>query len=66
METETWGSGVPILKGCMANFELETHHAFDAGDHRIILGRILKVRYDPDHEPLVFLRGKYRKVHVET
>lgn len=66
VELETWSLGVPILKGCMANFEMETHHAFDAGDHRVILGRILKVRYDPDHEPLVFLRGKYRKVHVET
>jgi flavin reductase (DIM6/NTAB) family NADH-FMN oxidoreductase RutF len=44
---------------------METHHAFDAGDHRVILGRVLKVRYDPDHEPLVFLRGKYRKVHTE-
>ena len=65
VETETWGSGVPILKGCMANFELETHHAFDAGDHRVIVGRILKVRYDPHHEPLVFLRGKYRKVHTD-
>ena len=62
---ETWATGVPILKGCMANFELQTHHAFDAGDHRVIVGRILKVRYDPDHEPLVFLRGRYRKVHTE-
>jgi flavin reductase (DIM6/NTAB) family NADH-FMN oxidoreductase RutF len=65
VETELWDLGVPILKGCMANFELETHHAFDAGDHRVILGRILKVRYDPDHEPLVFLRGQYRKVHTD-
>lgn len=66
VDLETWSSGVPILKGCMANFELETHHAFDAGDHRVIVGRILKVRYDPGHEPLVFLRGRYRKVHTEA
>lgn len=65
VDCETWETGAPILKGCMANFELETHHAFDAGDHRVIVGRILKVRYDPDHEPLVFLRGQYRKVHTD-
>jgi flavin reductase (DIM6/NTAB) family NADH-FMN oxidoreductase RutF len=56
---ETWATGAPVLDGCMANFECETHHAFDAGDHRVFIGRVLKVRIDPDHEPLVFLRGGY-------
>jgi flavin reductase (DIM6/NTAB) family NADH-FMN oxidoreductase RutF len=44
---------------------LETIQAFDSGDHKIFIGKILKARYEPDHEPLVYLRGKYRKVHVE-
>ena len=56
---ETWRTGAPVIDGCMANFECETHHAFDAGDHRVFIGRIVKVRMDPDHEPLVFLRGGY-------
>jgi len=56
---ETWSTGAPVLSGCMANFECETHQAFDAGDHRVFIGRVLKVRMDPDHEPLVFLRGGY-------
>ena len=56
---ETWETGAPVLDGCMANFECETHSAFDAGDHRVFIGRIVKVRMDPDHEPLVFLRGGY-------
>ncbi len=57
--------GVPILPGCMANFELETHQVIDAGDHRIFIGRILKVRFDPEHEPLVYLRGRFRRVHTD-
>lgn len=66
IETETWRTGVPILPGCMANFECETHQAFDAGDHRVFVGRVVKLRYDPDHEPLVYLQGRFRRVHVDT
>jgi flavin reductase (DIM6/NTAB) family NADH-FMN oxidoreductase RutF len=66
LETETWRTGVPILPGCMANFECETHHVFDAGDHRVYVGRVVKLRYDPDHEPLVYLQGRFRRVHVDA
>ncbi|MDO9336318.1 MAG: flavin reductase family protein [Caulobacter sp.] len=65
LECETWDHGVPILPGCMANFELETEQVIDAGDHRIFIGRILKVRFDPEHEPLVYLRGQFRRVHTD-
>jgi flavin reductase (DIM6/NTAB) family NADH-FMN oxidoreductase RutF len=66
IETETWRTGVPILPNCMANFECETHHVFDAGDHRVYVGRVVKLRYDPDHEPLVYLQGRFRRVHVDA
>lgn len=59
LATATWQTGAPVIDGCMANFECVTHQAFDAGDHRIFIGRIVKVLMDPDHEPLVFLRGGY-------
>lgn len=65
LKPEVWKSGAPVIPGCMANFDCETHHAFDAGDHRVFVGKVLKVGYDPDHEPLVFLRGGYRKVHTD-
>jgi len=66
LAASVWNTGVPVLDGCMANFECETHHSFDAGDHRIFVGRILRVRYDPHHEPLVYLRGGYRRVHTDA
>lgn len=59
LPTRVWETGAPVIDGCMANFECVTHQAFDAGDHRIFIGRIVKVLMDPDHEPLVFLRGGY-------
>jgi len=61
----TWHTGAPVLPGCMANFECRTEQSIDAGDHRILIGRILKVHHDADHEPLVYLRGGYRKVHTD-
>lgn len=63
--SETWATGAPVLDGCMANFECQTIQAFDAGDHRVFIGRVLKVRMDPDHEPLVFLRGGYCGVRTD-
>jgi len=66
LETEVWRTGVPILPDCMANFECQTHHVFDAGDHRVYVGRVVKLRYDPDHEPLVYLQGRFRRVHVDA
>ncbi|MDP1632737.1 MAG: flavin reductase family protein [Caulobacter sp.] len=62
---ETWHTGAPVLPGCMGNFECRVDTAFDAGDHRVFIGHILKVRHDAAHEPLVFLRGGYRKVHTD-
>lgn len=66
LETQLWRTGVPVIDGCMASFECETHHSFDAGDHRVFVGRILRVRFEPDHEPLVYLRGGYRRVHTDA
>jgi len=62
---DTWHTGAPVLPGCMANFECRAHDIIDAGDHRILIGRILKVHHDAEHEPLVYLRGGYRKVHTD-
>lgn len=61
---ETWETGAPVLSGSMANFECRTERSFDAGDHRVVIGRVVKVRMDPDHQPLVFLRGGYCGVTV--
>ncbi len=61
---EEWSTGAPILKGCMASFECETHQTIDAGDHRLFLGLVRKLNFDPAYEPLLYLRGAYRRVHT--
>ena len=66
VDWEAGEAGAPILAGCMANFELRLSHVFNAGDHRVVVGRIVRVRFDPAHEPLVYLQGRFRRVHVEA
>jgi flavin reductase (DIM6/NTAB) family NADH-FMN oxidoreductase RutF len=58
---ETW-AGAPILGGCLANFECVVDKAFDAGDHRVIIGRVEKLRYDASGAPLLFLGSRFREL----
>jgi flavin reductase (DIM6/NTAB) family NADH-FMN oxidoreductase RutF len=34
-----------------------------AGDHMILMGRVVRASYQPRRDPLLFFRGKYRKLH---
>ena len=58
---ETW-AGAPILGGCVANFECAVDRAFDAGDHRVFIGRVEAMRYESDAMPLLFLGSRFREL----
>jgi flavin reductase (DIM6/NTAB) family NADH-FMN oxidoreductase RutF len=57
---ELWDTGCPILTDTLANFECKTQHIYDGGDHLIFVGRVQKMRFAADGEPLLFFRGGYR------
>jgi flavin reductase (DIM6/NTAB) family NADH-FMN oxidoreductase RutF/pimeloyl-ACP methyl ester carboxylesterase len=61
---ETWDIGAPILQDCFASFECERHEVLDGGDHRIFIVRVRRVRFDPARDPLLYLQGRYQRVHV--
>ncbi|MEM6386770.1 MAG: flavin reductase family protein [Pseudomonadota bacterium] len=48
--------GVPLITGCLAHFECERFAAHDAGDHTIVIGRVLGAATTPAN-PLVFSGG---------
>jgi flavin reductase (DIM6/NTAB) family NADH-FMN oxidoreductase RutF len=50
--------GVPVLDDALARFDCAHDRSHDAGDHVIIVGRILRARLR-DGEPLVFSQGHY-------
>jgi flavin reductase (DIM6/NTAB) family NADH-FMN oxidoreductase RutF len=61
---ETWENGCPILADALANFECAVHAVHDGGDHRIFLGRVLRMQARGDGQPLLFSRGGYRRLGV--
>lgn len=60
---ETWESGVPILTGSLASFECDTHAVHDGGDHVVFIGRVRRAAFEPSRDPLLYFRGKYRRLH---
>jgi flavin reductase (DIM6/NTAB) family NADH-FMN oxidoreductase RutF len=53
--------GTPILHGSLAYLECRLHSAQAAGDHTIFIAEVEDVVVR-EGEPLLFFRGKYRKV----
>jgi flavin reductase (DIM6/NTAB) family NADH-FMN oxidoreductase RutF/pimeloyl-ACP methyl ester carboxylesterase len=64
VDRELWDRRVPILREAMANFECSIEEVHEGGDHLIVVGRVSRVHFDPSRDPLLFLQGKYRRVHV--
>jgi flavin reductase (DIM6/NTAB) family NADH-FMN oxidoreductase RutF len=59
---EFWSSGVPILEGCVANFECALVDVLDGGDHKIFLGKVERMRSSGTGKPLVYCRGAYAEL----
>ena len=51
--------GLPLLEPTVAYAECALHDLVDAGDHRIVLGRIVAGRAMVDRTPLGYWRGGY-------
>ena len=51
--------GPPALADALSVFECEAEAVHDAGDHAILIGRVVRFSRLGDGEPLVFFRGKY-------
>ncbi|MEO5372708.1 MAG: flavin reductase family protein [Alphaproteobacteria bacterium] len=58
----TWDSGVPILSGCLATLECGVEHAYDGGDHVIIVGRVQRLTASAAGQPLLYFRSAYAEI----
>jgi len=61
IEYDVWETGCPILKDCLANLECRREAVYDAGDHKIIVGRVEKLAVSDVGHPLLYFRGKYAR-----
>jgi flavin reductase (DIM6/NTAB) family NADH-FMN oxidoreductase RutF/pimeloyl-ACP methyl ester carboxylesterase len=55
--------GAPVLLGSLGVFECERDSLYEAGDHFILVGRVEKASFEPRRDPLLYFRGKYRRLH---
>ncbi|WP_296172271.1 alpha/beta fold hydrolase [uncultured Brevundimonas sp.] len=60
---EPWHDGVPALVGSLAVFLCRKHAVHDGGDHRIFVGEVIRARFEPRRDPLLYFRGRYRRLH---
>lgn len=56
-------TGVPLLGGSLVSFECERESLHEAGDHFILIGRVVRAQFEPHRDPLLYFRGKYRRLH---
>ncbi|MET7450762.1 flavin reductase family protein [Streptomyces sp. NPDC005574] len=56
-------SGAPLVGGALATLECRTEQRIPAGDHTLVIGRVLTARV-PSAEggPLTYFRGRYRQL----
>lgn len=52
-------NGCPALEDALAHFECSVEARHEAGDHIIMIGRVLHFEYSEDGRPLLFHRGSY-------
>lgn len=52
-------NGNPVIDGCVAHVDCETEIIHDAGDHHIVLGRVVEMGVHNPVDPLLFFRGGY-------
>ena len=59
------GAGAPILKDSLGVFECERFAVYDGGDHHILVGHVIKASFDAGLDPLLYFRGRYRRLHFD-
>ncbi len=57
--------GVPLLEGSLSVFECARSAVHDAGDHVILVGEVKRATFDPALDPLLYFRGRYRRLHFD-
>ncbi len=56
----------PVIHPNLVAFECETYARYDGGDHRLLLGRVIRIESAPDGQsPLLYYRGQYRELSQE-
>jgi flavin reductase (DIM6/NTAB) family NADH-FMN oxidoreductase RutF len=61
----TGETGAPLLMESLGVFECERHAVHEGGDHLILVGKVIRASFDPNMDPLLYFRGRYRRLHFD-
>ena len=53
-------TGSPVLEGGLGHVDCAIHQVVEAGDHYVVIGRVLDLAEAGAEDPLLFFRGQYR------
>ena len=56
-DVSTWGT--PALRDVLLRVHCEVHEVHVAGDHDVVIGRVLEVENCGDARPMIFFRGRF-------
>jgi flavin reductase (DIM6/NTAB) family NADH-FMN oxidoreductase RutF len=59
LDYSKYRTGAPVIHDALAFADCETVAEHDAGDHVIVVGRVLELGYASEGKPLLFYRGGY-------
>ena len=57
--------GAPVLMDSLSVFECRHHAVHDGGDHLILVGEVVKASFKSGLDPLLYFRGRYRRLHFD-
>jgi 3-hydroxy-9,10-secoandrosta-1,3,5(10)-triene-9,17-dione monooxygenase reductase component len=58
--TPSNATGSPLLDGILGYVDCSIHAVHEAGDHYVVIGRVLDLSVGDDDDPLLFFQGQYR------
>jgi 3-hydroxy-9,10-secoandrosta-1,3,5(10)-triene-9,17-dione monooxygenase reductase component len=53
-------TGSPLLDGILGYVDCTIHAVHEAGDHYVVIGKLLDLGQSADDDPLLFFQGRYR------
>lgn len=65
----TWRAGLtgsPVLDDALAHIDCVTEQVVEAGDHWIVIGRVVELDVHRDGSPLLFFQGRYGSFDPEV
>lgn len=55
-------SKVPLIAGCLVNAECKLFSIKKIGDHTMVVGRVISIRYDETKKPLAYHHNRYFRI----